>query len=91
MANCFCELARLRPEKAYYVLFGYVRALAMQLQSLNNSKGKDKRELTAKLYSQQTLQALKLLVQIVGKGGEEELAALAFPLAELITAYERIS
>ncbi len=53
----------------------------MQLQSLNNSKGKEKRELIAKLYSQQTLQALKLLVQVVGKGGEEELAALAFPLA----------
>jgi hypothetical protein len=63
------------------VLFGYIRAIAMQVQSLNSCKGKQKKELVVKLYSQQTLQALRLLVQVVGKGGEEDISALVYPLA----------
>jgi hypothetical protein len=86
MANCFTELAAIHPEKAYYVLFGYIRALAMQVQALNNSKGKEKQALTSKLYSQQTLQVLRLLAQVIGRGGEE-VSALVYPLAELINAY----
>lgn len=42
MGNCFCEVLRLNPAKAYYVLFGYIRTIAMQIQSLNNCKGKQK-------------------------------------------------
>ena len=51
-------------------MFGYVRALAMQVQALNNAKGKEKKEQIAKLYSQQTIQAFKLLGRVVGRGGE---------------------
>jgi hypothetical protein len=91
MSNCFCELVKLNPARAYYVLFGYLRSLALQLQSLNSLKGKFKSDLTAKLYSQQTLQILKLLAQVVGRVGHEEISALAYPLAEVINSYEHIS
>ena len=89
MSNCFCELTKISPDRAYYVLFGYVRALAVQMQALNNSKGKEKKQLVCKLYSQQMLQVLKLLAQAVGTG--EELSALVYPFAELINSYEKIS
>ena len=69
MGNCFCEVIRLNPPKAYYVLFGYIRTIAMQIQSLNSCKGKEKREFTSKLYSMQILQAFRLLGQAVGKSG----------------------
>jgi hypothetical protein len=70
MGNCFCELTRINPERAYYVLFGYLRSLAQQLHSLHSLKGKQKGELITKLYSQQSIQGLRLLGQAVGKGGE---------------------
>ena len=38
----------------------------MQLQSLNNAKSKQKKELTSKLYSQQMVQVFRLLGQVVG-------------------------
>lgn len=60
----------MKPERAYYVLFGYVRTLAVQVQSLNGMKGKQKAELATKLYSQQMIQIFRLLVQVVGKSGE---------------------
>ena len=69
MGNCFCELAKVNTEKVYYVMFGYIRSLAMQMQGLNNKKGKEKRELISKLYSQQMLQIFRLLGQVIGKGG----------------------
>ena len=72
------------------MLFGYVRALAMQLQSLNNTKGKQKQELISKLYSQQMIQVFRLIGQLVG-AGDEELSALAYPFAELLNAYQRVS
>jgi hypothetical protein len=53
-------------------------------------KGRDKAELASKLYSQQMLQIFRLLVQVLGKSGEE-LSALIYPLSELINAYEHIS
>lgn len=70
MSNCFCETVKISPERAYYVLFGYVRSLSVQVQSLNNLKGREKADHSAKLYSQQMIQILRLLVQVVGKSGE---------------------
>jgi hypothetical protein len=61
---------KIKPERAYYVLFGYVRTLAVQVQSLNGMKGKQKGELATKLYSQQMIQIFRLLVQVLGKSGE---------------------
>lgn len=68
MGNCFSELTRVRSSQAYYVLFGYIRTLAMQIQSLNNVKGKEKQGLIAKLYSQQVIQVYRLLGQVIGSG-----------------------
>lgn len=90
MVNCFCEIVKIYPERAYYVLFGYVRTIAVQIQSLNSKKSREKIELSTKLYSQQMLQILRLLVHAVGKSGEE-LSALIYPLSELLNAYEHIS
>ena len=80
MGNCFSELTRIRPAQAYYVLFGYVRALAMQIQALNSAKGKDKRALISKLYSQQMIQVFRLVGQVVA-AGDEELSALSYPFS----------
>ena len=67
-------------------MFGYIRSLAMQMQGLNTKKGKEKRELISKLYSQQMLQVFRLFGQVVGKGGEE-LSGLVYPFVELISAF----
>lgn len=91
MVNCFCELAQFNQTRSYYVLFGYLRSIAVQLSTLNTLKGKNKMELVVKLYSQQTLQILRLYGQLVGLVGDGELSALAYPLAEIINAYEHIS
>lgn len=32
MINCFCELCRSCPSTAYFVVFGYLRMLAVQLE-----------------------------------------------------------
>ena len=71
-------------------MFGYIRSLAMQMQGLNSKKGKEKKDLMSKLYSQQMLQVFRLLGQVIGKGGEE-LSGLAYPFAELVNSYEKIS
>ena len=91
MSNCFCEFVKINPSRSYYVLFGYLRSLALQLGSLNSLKGKFKADLITKLYSQQTLQILKQLAQVVGRVGDEEISALVYPLAEVINSYEHIS
>lgn len=31
MINCYCELCRVRPDIAYFVVFGYIRMIAMQI------------------------------------------------------------
>ena len=67
-----------------------MRTVAVQVQSLNNMKGKQKAEIANKLYSQQMIQIFRLLVHVLGKSGEE-LSALVYPLTELINAYEHIS
>jgi hypothetical protein len=90
MGNCFCELARINPGHTYYVLFGYIRSIAMQMQALNNAKGKQKVELISKLYSQQMLQVLRLMGRAVGQAGEE-VSALVYPLCQLLSAYESLS
>lgn len=90
MGNCFCELARIDPERTYYVLFGYIRSIAMQMQGLNNAKGKQKVELISKLYSQQMLQVLRLLGKVMGQAGEE-VSALTYPFCQLLMAYESLS
>lgn len=83
-------MTRIDPERTYYVMFGYIRAIAMQMQALNNAKGKQKVELIGKLYSQQMLQVLRLLGKVVGQAGEE-VSALAYPLCQLLMAYESLS
>lgn len=71
MSNCFCEFVKINPSRSYYVLFGYLRSLALQLGSLNTLKGKLKADLITKLYSQQTLQIIKLLSQVVSRVSHE--------------------
>ena len=80
-------MVKINPDTAYYVLFVYLRSLVAQVASLNQLKGKERIALTQKLYSQQTLQVIRLFGQIIGKSGQEALSALAYPLAELINAY----
>ncbi len=40
MINCFCEFVKLNDGRAYYVLFGYIRSIALQLDKLNKAKKK---------------------------------------------------
>ena len=52
----------------------------MQIQALNSAKGKDKRALISKLYSQQMIQVFRLVGQVVA-AGDEELSALSYPFS----------
>lgn len=40
MTNCYCELSKINESRSYYVLFGYVRSIALQMANLNKSKRK---------------------------------------------------
>lgn len=40
MINSFCEFLKINPERAYYVLFGYLRSISLLLDKLNKSKKK---------------------------------------------------
>ena len=91
MINCFCELVKINEERTYYVIFGYVRSIALQMANLNKTKRKEKIELTNKLYSNQILNCFKLFTAVVSRVNSEELTSLIYPLIELTVAYEKIS
>lgn len=91
MINCFCELAKINESRTYYVLFGYIRSIALQMANLNKSKRKQKVELTNKLYSNQIINCFKLFTAVVARVNSEELTSLIYPLIQLMIAYEKVS
>ncbi len=91
MINCFCELAKVNESRTYYVLFGYIRSIALQMANLNKTKRKLKVELINKLYSNQILNCFRLLTAVVSRVNSEEMTSLIYPLIELTVSYEKIT
>jgi hypothetical protein len=91
MINCFCELTKVNESRTYYVLFGYIRSIALQMANLNKTKRRQKVELINKLYSNQILNCFKLLTAVVSRVNSEEMTSLIYPLIELTVAYEKIT
>lgn len=91
MVNSLCEVVRINTERSYYVLFGYLRSIALELDKLHKSKRKERVDQTAKLFSNQILNCFKLFTALVSRVDSEELTALIYPLCELLAAYERVS
>lgn len=71
MINSFCEIIRINPNRAYYVMFGYLRSIALQLDKLNKSKRKEKIDLTNKLFSNQILNCFKLFTAVISRVDSE--------------------
>lgn len=67
MTNCYCELAKINESRTYYVLFGYVRSIALQMANLNKAKRKEKVELVNKLFSNQILNCFRLFTAVVSR------------------------
>lgn len=72
MINCYCEMCRTRPDIAYFVVFGYIRMMAVQIEkALKESvnlcviQKTKKKELMKKLYSFEILNCLRLLTAVV--------------------------
>lgn len=91
MINCFCELVKINESRSYYVLFGYIRSIALQMANLNKAKRKEKVDLINKLYSNQLLNCFRLFTATVSRVNSEELTSLIYPLIELTVAYEKVS
>jgi hypothetical protein len=67
MINCFCELAKINESRTYYVLFGYIRSIALQMANLNKAKRKEKVDIINKLYSNQVLNCFRLFTALVSR------------------------
>lgn len=87
MINSFCEIIKFNTERGYYVLFGYLRSISLELDKLNKSKRKEKSELIKKLFSNQILNCFKLFMAIVSRVDSEDLTALIYPYCEMVAAY----
>lgn len=91
MINSLCEIVKVNTERAYYVLFGYLRSISLEIDKLHKSKRKERVEQASKLFSNQILNSFKLFTALVTRVNSEELTALIYPLCELLAAYERVS
>lgn len=42
MINSFCEIVKYNTDRAYYVLFGYLRSIALLIDKYHKSKRREK-------------------------------------------------
>lgn len=84
MINSFCELCRVCPDIAYFVAFGNLRLIIMQIDKTNKESKHKRKELIKKLYSFQILNCLKLLSSIITRVDHPSISPLIYPLVQTL-------
>ena len=90
MINCFCEWSRLCPEVAYFVSFGHLRLILIQIDKVMKESKRKRKELIKKLYSFQILNCLKLLSSLITRVDHPSLSPLIYPLVQTLEVYSKL-
>lgn len=90
MVNTFCELCRIAPDIAYFVAFGNLRSILLEIDKTNKESKRKRKELIKKLYSFQILNCLKLLSSIITRVDHESISPLIYPLVQTLEVYSKL-